>query len=172
MKHFRKYPYGIIIKPVDRDPYDKSCDPLFEISDDNNKRQRIRLSQLMHLAATSQYAVSGYPRSTIVCDGSSRNKYVKNENGAYVKVYNGPRCRKQLNVPPMDNTARYAKFTIIQDGTEMPNMVYRQSEYMIPVVSTKGNVYYGRDDCRTIVKEPTHIPHFSIIDDRNYKDYK
>jgi len=60
MKHFRKYPYGIIIKPVDRDPYDKSCDPLFEISDDNNKRQRIRLSQLMHLAATSQYAVAGY----------------------------------------------------------------------------------------------------------------
>lgn len=155
MKHFRKYPYGIIIKPVDRDGYKGSCDPLYEISDDNNNRQRIRLSQLMHLAVTSQYAVRGYPRSTIVSNSSARNKFVQDSNGAYKKVYNGPGCKKSLNIPPMDNTAHYAKFTIIQDGTEALGMTYRQPEYIVPIESIKNNnEYYGRKDCRVKIAEP------------------
>ena len=150
MKHYVKYPYGIIIKPVQREPYGSSCDPLFEISDDNNKRKRIRLSQIMNLALTSNVGVRGYPRSTVVCNTSSRNKFVKNDKGAYVKVYNGPGVKKELNVPPMDNTARYAKFTIIQDGTEMPGMEYKPAQAIVPIEPIKGDMYYGREDCRTI----------------------
>jgi hypothetical protein len=156
MKHYRKYPYGILIKPVARKPYCDSTDPLYEISDDNNKRKRIRLSQLMHLAATNQYAVSGYPRATIITDSGSRNKYVKNSSGAYVKVYNGPgrNGRKQLDIPPLDNRAHYAKFTIIQDGTELPHMKYEQSKYVVPIESINGDEYYGREDCRNLIAEP------------------
>ena len=160
MKHFRKYPCGIIIKPVDREPYRGSCDPLYELSDDNNHRQRIRLSQLMHLALTNQFAVRGYPRATIVTNSSSRNKYVQDNNGVYKKVYNGPGCRNSINLPPIDNTARYAKFTIIQNGTETLGMKYRQPEYVVPIVSIKGNEYYGRTDCRTIYRpQSENIPY-------------
>ena len=152
MKHYLKYPYGILISPVTREPYGNSCDPLFELSNDNNERKRIRLSQIMHLALTSNYHVAGYPRATIITDNTSRNKYVKNANGAYVKVYNGNKPgggRKSFTVPPMDNTARYAKFTIIQDGTERPGMTYCQSDIKVPIKPIEGDEYYGRKDCRT-----------------------
>lgn len=150
MKHFRKYPCGILIKAVDREPYKSSTDPLYELSDDNNKRQRIRLSQIMHLAATNQYAVRGYPRATVVTSVSGRNKWVQNENGSYVKVYNGPGVRKSLNIPPMDNTAKYFHFKVIQNGNETLGMTYKQPEYTVPIQSIKGDEYYGRKDCRTL----------------------
>ena len=92
----------------------------------------------------------GYPRHTIITSSSGRNKFVKNNEGAYVKVYNGPHRTTKLSIPPMDNTAHYAKFTVIQDGTEAFGMSYRQPEYTVPVESIKGNEYYGRKDCRTI----------------------
>lgn len=149
MKHYKKYPYGIIIRSIDRDSYKGSCDPLYEISDDDNNRHRIRMSQLVYLAATNQFSVRGYPRHTIITSDSSRNKYVKNEEGAFVKVYNGP-VKNKLSIPPMDNSAHYAKFTVIQDGTEAIGMSYRQPEYTVPIESIKGNEYYGRKDCRTI----------------------
>lgn len=153
MKHYVKYPYGILIAPVKREPYGNSPDPLYELSDDNNERKRIRLSQIIHLAMTNRFAVAGYPRATIITNSSSRNTFVKNQNGAYVKVYNGPRKgggRKSISIPPIDNTTHYAKFTIIQDGTERPNMEYREPEVKVPVTSIKGDEYYGRKDCRTI----------------------
>ena len=154
MKHYMKYPYGILISPVSREPYKSSTDPLYEISDDNNKRQRIRLSQIMHLAFTNQFSVLGYPRLTIITDTDSRNKYVKDENGAYTKVYNGPKKgggrKGKVKMPLMDPTTHYAKFTIIQDGTEMPFMEYQKPEVRVPIKSIEGDEYYGRKDCRTI----------------------
>lgn len=153
MKHYRIYPYGILIQKVKREPYGSYQDPVYELSDDNNKRHRIRLSQIIHLAMTNQFSVAGYPRATIITDSGSRNKYVKNENGAYVKVYNGPKPgggRKSISIPPTDNNTHYAKFTIIQDGTEMPNMTYQQPQVKVPVRSIEGEIYYGRKDCRTI----------------------
>ena len=74
MKHYMKYPYGILIQKVKRGKYADSPDPLFELSDDDNKRQRIRLSQLMELAMKNQFIVYGYPRATIVTNSGSRNK--------------------------------------------------------------------------------------------------
>lgn len=155
MKHYRRYPYGILISPVKREPYGSSCDPLFELSDDNNQRQRIRLSQLAYLAASNQYAVAGYPRKTIITDTGSRNKFVKNKDGIYCKVYNGPvrgGGKNSISTSPIDNTVHYAKFTIIQDGTEMPNMEYIGSQIRVPVKSIKGDKYYGREDCRTVCR--------------------
>lgn len=151
MKHYLKYPYGILIQSVKREPYINSSDPMFELSDDNNKRRRIRLSQIIHLAATNQYGVSGYPRSTIITDLNSRNHWVKDESGNYVKVYNGPKkCKNPFKVPLMDNTVHYPKFTVIQDGTEMPFMYYSQPDIRVPLTSIKGDEYYGRKDCRTL----------------------
>lgn len=159
MKHYVKYPYGIIIKPVQREPYGSSTDPLFEISDDNNKRKRIRLSQIMNLALTTNLGVRGYPRATIVTDTSSRNKYVKNDSGAYVKVYNGPGVRKLINMPDIDSNAKYAKFTIIQDGTETLGMEYKYPDVICPIVPTKGDTYYGREDCRAIYNRDVYPGH-------------
>ena len=150
MKHYVQYPYGIIIKPVKREPYGSSPDPLYELSDNNNKRRRIRLSQIMTLATTNNVAVRGYPRATICTDTSSRNKYVQNESGAYVKVYNGPGVKKDIKMPDIDTNAHYAKFTIIQDGTERPGMEYKVPEYIVPIEPIEGDTYYGREDCRTI----------------------
>ena len=135
MKHFRQFPMGILIKPVSRDPYGSSCDPLYELSNDNNKRVKIRLSQLMMLAANNQYAVSGYPRATIVTDTHSRNEkiFIKRE------------------IPLMDNTQHYAKFTVIQEGNEHMNMSYIGPQVKVPVSSIDGKEFYGRKDCRTLV---------------------
>lgn len=153
MKHYLKYPYGILISPVTREPYGSSCDPLFEISDDNNIRRRIRLSQIIHLAQTSNYHACGYPRATIITDPTSRNKYVKNKDGIYSKVYNGNKLgggKNSFSIPPMDNKVHYTKFTIIQDGTELPRMTYCDPVVQVPIESIKGDEYYGRKDCRAI----------------------
>lgn len=151
MKHYVKYPCGILIKPVNRKPYKDSCDPLYELSDDNNKRQRIRLSSIMHLALESQYTAPGYPRSTIMTYENGRNKWVQDDNGAWNKVYNGPGVvKKSPNIPPMDNKAKYFKFTVIQQGNELPGMTYRIPQYEVPIESIEGDEYYGRKDARTI----------------------
>ena len=153
MKHYVKYPYGILIKPVKKEPYGSSPDPLYELSDNNNKRHRIRLSQIIHLAQSNPYTVAGYPRATIITDTSARNKFVKNKDGVYVKVYNGPKGgggRNSFTIPPIDNDTHYPKFTIVQDGTEMPNMEYRQPKISVPIKSIDGSEYYGRKDCKCI----------------------
>lgn len=111
MKHFKKYPYGIIIKPVQSE----SNDPVFELSDDNNKRKRIKHSEIMNLALNNTSQSLSYPRATVVTDISSRNKYVKNDSGAYVKVYNGPSARRKIDMPDIDSKTSFPKFTIIRE---------------------------------------------------------
>ena len=71
MKHFRKYPFGILIKPVEVG----SDGAIFVLSNDQNERIRININDLFKLAKESSTIVSGYPRDTIVSDVSSRNKY-------------------------------------------------------------------------------------------------
>ena len=78
MKHYKKYPYGILIKPREvSDPlelFTKSfCELTYELSDNNNERKTIKRSELQYLAASSQNKVQGYPRRTIVTDISPRN---------------------------------------------------------------------------------------------------
>jgi hypothetical protein len=156
MKHYRKHPYGVLIQPVARDRNKGIQDPMYELSNDDNVRQRIRLSQIIYLAKTNNFSVSGYPRSTIMSSNSGRNKFVRNKDGVYVKVYNGPKVTKSFDMPQLDNTLIYPKFTVIQDGTEAMNMTYQQPEYKIPIKSVEGDEYYGRKDCRTICNINVH----------------
>ena len=58
--------------------------------------------------------------------------------------------KKKVNIPPLDNTVHYAKFTVIQDGTEYPGMTKKDyTEYKVPVkpLNKNDNTYYGRQDC-------------------------
>ena len=69
MKHYKKYPFGILIQPKKRngkvvDPED----PTFELSNNNNERVAVKRSQLQYLAATCKYHVTGYPRRTCITD--------------------------------------------------------------------------------------------------------
>ena len=156
MKHYRKYPYGILVKPVQREPYKNSNDPLYELSDDNNKRQRIRYSQLAELANKNPYKIDSYPRQTIIGNNNSRNKFIKNENGAYVKVYNGPNKGGGFKGKiAEENKTHYAKFTIIQNGTETLGMHYQQPEIICPIksINPSNGKFYGRDNCRIIISE-------------------
>ena len=72
MKHYMEYPYGILIKPRKR----SNNDPTYELSDNNNKRVSVRLSQLIYLARTNPWGVTGYPRRTIISNPCSRNQRV------------------------------------------------------------------------------------------------
>ena len=79
MKHFKKYPFGILIKPKEiNDVVELFVKPFgdltYELSDNNNKRQIVKASKLKYLAATNPYTVRGYPRPTMVTDIGSRNK--------------------------------------------------------------------------------------------------
>ena len=78
MKHFRKYPFGILIRPREtKDPLDlftKYYDELtYELSDDYNERQIITRTELLNLAKNNKRKVTGYPRHTATVDISSRN---------------------------------------------------------------------------------------------------
>jgi hypothetical protein len=132
MKHFRKYPFGIMIKPKDKI---RNQDPSYELSDNNNERVTIRLSQIMYLAKVNPYGVSGYPRNTMMSDTQSRNMR------AFVK--------KQLKVPPLDNTPRFPKFTVVASQNDMIDM-YKAEDYKVPITDMDGVIYYGRKDCRTV----------------------
>lgn len=87
MKHYKKYPYGILIRPKEvSDPFElfiKSFPELtYELSDNNNERKIIKRSELQYLANNNSNKVQGYPRRTIVTDISPRNMrcFIKKKN--------------------------------------------------------------------------------------------
>ena len=78
MKHYKRYPYGMLIRPKEisnpLELFTKSFPELtYELSNNNNERKIIKRSELQYLAQNNQYAVQGYPRRTFVTDISSRN---------------------------------------------------------------------------------------------------
>lgn len=70
MKHWKQYPTGILLKPVQTK---SDGTQIFELSNDNNERVRITIPELLDIALSDAYKHSGYPRKTIVADMSSRN---------------------------------------------------------------------------------------------------
>ena len=81
MKHYKRYPFGIIIRPKEvkeaRELFLNSYPELtYELSDNNNERQIIKRSELLYLAQNNQYQVQGYPRRTCVTDIGSRNQRI------------------------------------------------------------------------------------------------
>lgn len=131
MKHFKKYPYGLLIKPRERKT-NPNPDPSYELSDNNNVRQVVRLSQLQHLARTNPYNQT--PCHTDITNIGSRNM----------------RCfiKKELKVQPLDNTRRFPKFTVIEEPDPFKERM--PSDVIVPIESLDGSVYYGRNDIHTI----------------------
>lgn len=81
MKHYRKYKFGILIKPKEINniielftvPYSELT---YELSDNNNERKVIKRSELQYLASSNPYHVQGYPRRTIITDIAPRNQRI------------------------------------------------------------------------------------------------
>lgn len=79
MKHYKKYPFGMLIRPREtNDPMDLFTklygELTYELSDNNNERQVITRSELLNLAFSNKIKVNGYPRRTVVTDIGSRNQ--------------------------------------------------------------------------------------------------
>lgn len=133
MKHYMEYPFGILIKPRKRS---HSGDPAYELSDNNNKRVVVRLSQLIYLARTNPWGVTGYPRRTIISNPCSRNQRV------FV-------C-KQSNMPELNSRAEhYPEFTITPD-TDDPRLFQGVPMVKAPISDIDGRIYYGRDNYRAL----------------------
>lgn len=75
MKHYKKYPFGILITPIKKDPYN----PVFELSDDDCTRVSMSLNEILYIVRNTPVEV-GYPRATIVTNISSRNLRITRKN--------------------------------------------------------------------------------------------
>ncbi len=97
-KSAHKYPYGMLMKPKNGSDYN---DPVYELTDLNNERKLVKLSELLYMAMNPPYAVSGYPRRIYEVDNTCRND--KNF------------INKKSKCPELDNTERtFPKFKILE----------------------------------------------------------
>jgi hypothetical protein len=120
MKHWKKYPTGILIKPIST----RQSDGLqtFELSNDNNERVRVTPFELMELAKSNNYQYPGYPRKTYQCDMAPRNIH------AFIKKKEQPRYNEEANIIP--------HFSVIKES---------KTEIICPVYDLSGRgMYYGR----------------------------
>lgn len=106
MKHFKKYPYGILIQPKkSKGKIISPEDPIFTLSNDNNERCDIHLSEIKEICnSIKQNHIHGYPRPTIMIDIASRNQQ------AFIK-----RSPKNKPLDNDENKIHHPKFTIIRD---------------------------------------------------------
>ena len=137
MKHYRKYPFGILIQPK-KDRNGKVInpqDPTYELSNNQNERVAIKLSQILYLAKTNPYHITGYPRRTCITDISPRNQrcFIKKE----IKT-----------LPGFNNKQFFPKFNIIKDEYN-PFAEERLPDIVCPIESINNEgEYYGRKDYR------------------------
>lgn len=107
MKHYKKYPFGILIQPRKHKngtiKYPE--DPIYELSNNDNERVCLKLSQIMNLALNNIYQITGYPRRTCVTDISPRNQRI------FVK-------KNLQNQSQFDKTLFFPKFNIIKDESD------------------------------------------------------
>lgn len=105
MKHYKRYPYGLLIQPKKNGKGEiiNPQDPIFTLSNNNNKRCDIHLSKIKQICESiDQKKVGGYPRPTNVVDIASRNQR------AFVNISSKEK--------PIDNTLYfYPSFTIIDE---------------------------------------------------------
>lgn len=98
MKHYRKYKFGILIKPKEItniiELFTVQYPELtYELSDNNNERKVIKRSELQYLASKNPYHVQGYPRRTIITDIAPRNQRVFIQR----KCDTGPSLKEQIH---------------------------------------------------------------------------
>lgn len=98
MKHYKQYPYGILLTP--KKDSDGNIlhpeDPTYELSDDNNNRKILSLSQIIAIVNANKNKTPGYPRYTWQQDISPRN------DRHFVK--------KEQKHAPLNNEVRYSAF--------------------------------------------------------------
>lgn len=143
MKHYRQFPFGIMIKPKARA---NSEDPSFEISNDMNERVTIRRSQLLHLARCNPHQVYGYPRQTCITNFQSRNNKIAVNTRKMKRDWNK---NELMSIHP-DNNIRYPKFTIVQKPEDMFDYELGLPKVIEPIYSLDDSEYFGRSDCRLI----------------------
>lgn len=118
MKHYKKYPYGLLIQPKKNNKGEISnpSDPIYTLSNNQNERVDIPLSQIIQLAQNNPYHITGYPRTTCTVDISSRNQrcFIKNKT---------PK-------PQSDKTIHTTKFTIISSGEIIGRKKERIPDYV------------------------------------------
>lgn len=134
MKHYRTYPFGIIVKKKK-----DGNDPSYELTSDNGERNLIHLSQIVHLVKTSNYNVSGYPRATCIT----------NWNARYDKRLDVTKREKINKSKTKLDAIHYHKFKVVQNGDEAYGMYRTVPDVRTPIKSAKGDKYYGREDCRS-----------------------
>ena len=74
MKHWRRYPYGILLQPLKNS---NLSNPTFTLTNNDNDRVNVSRSTLIELAKKNLY-VKNYPRKTYETDMDSRNRIVMN----------------------------------------------------------------------------------------------
>ena len=120
MKHYKKYPFGILIKPKEINNIIELFtiaynDLTYELSDNNNERKVVKRSTLQYLASSNPYSISGYPRSTFITDISSRNQ----------RIYS-----QQPIIPPIKKENRQVQLYYENDT----NINKRSSEIIQPLI--------------------------------------
>lgn len=121
MKHYKKYPFGMLIQPK------KGCrgviseDTLYEISNNKNEKIIISSAELYRLSQSNEYTITGYPRRTCVTDMSPRNQ----------RIFIKSQDKKQF-----DNSLFYPKFNIIKE----------QETNNCPIESLNGDMDFRRNN--------------------------
>lgn len=142
MKHYRKYPFGLLIQPKKDKNGNIICpeDPTYELSTNQNERVAIKLSQLQYLAETNEYQITGYPRRTCITDISPRNQQI---------------FIKKRNIKPEFSKERFfPKFNIIREDELKINPFARRRlpEIICPIESIdNAGEYYGRKDYKAYI---------------------
>lgn len=146
MKHYHKYPFGLLIQPK-KDKKGNIIhpeDPTYELSNNNNERVAIKLSQLLYIARNTKYHMTGYPRKTCITDIAPRNQRI------FIK--------KQIKtLPSFNNEPYYPKYRIIEEPPN-PYLEKRLPDVVCPIESLSNNkLYYGRKDQGAFTESAFHF---------------
>lgn len=128
MKHYKRYPYGILIHPL------KNTKDSYVLSNDNNERITVRLDEIKKLVENDRFKRGGYPRKTHQCDRSSRNPRV------FIKRdVPDLRIHREVEDILIDPTRQFMpSFTIIPDSQQ-------EIKKICPIYDISGRgQYYGR----------------------------
>ena len=105
MKHYKRYPYGLLIQPKKNGKGEviNPENPIYTLSNNNNERCTLHLSEIKQICESiNQKKVGGYPRPTKMVDIASRNQR------AFINISSDEK--------PIDNTLYfYPSFTITDD---------------------------------------------------------
>lgn len=71
MKHYKKYPCGILIRPISKKGN------VYELSNNNNERVRLTIEEIKDIAEKGKDKRGDYPRTTLIVNRSPRNQFTE-----------------------------------------------------------------------------------------------